>query len=182
MDTWRYIFIAFASGIGVLFITWLTNRKREGVNRCKTGPIVLSTYVLGFALFSTMTLSVYYPEVFRESLFEDPGSDEIWLKPFSVAITGVFLFMFVDGLQREIKWDADGIIVTNLVSSSKKHGWDELKSLNYRYLLSYWEMGFADGTKFRFSDMMTGGYALLSACEEHAKPESNIDIKKHVSS
>ncbi len=180
MELLEYLFIFLATGLLILFTTWLINRNRKGVKRCKLGWGMHLFNIAGTLIFLTLTLVIYVPDFFLRKYFEEPTSGEQWFGPIFVVLTGLAIYVFIDGFFREIRWDENGLTTTKLFTPPRTYEWEDVDSLNYNFLVGAWNIGFSDSKKFFFYELMGGAYAFIKACEEHASPKSNMGLARYV--
>jgi len=101
----------------------------------------------------------------------DGLNDEWWLPAAIFMMLAVFVWAFLDASIRQIRWDQRGIKYTKLGRKERFVSWSEVKSLEYKALLQYWRLEFADGSGLAVSEIMRGSQAFLDEVKDRADLE-----------
>lgn len=159
----RYVLPAVAGVLGVLFLSWISNRPKPGVHRCQasmwgTGLCLAGGAALGAGLISVLT----------QTDRADGLNDQPWLPVVLGGLSVLLLWSAADGMFRRIEWDARTVSFRRLFAAPRTAEWSEIASVHYRPFTQSFRIGLADGTGFGMSEMTLGLREFLADVERYA--------------
>ena len=167
MEEWwslRYLLPAIAGGLGV-FILIVTAQSTKNNNKCDFGIAPLSILLLGTIIFTYGAYALFF-----ENQPNDGLNDDVWLKPFFIMASIIFIGFTLDSWKRQILWSNEGLKVKRFLRPDLFISWNEVEDLNYNDWTQWWKLKFTDGRSVIFYDMMRGSKHLIHECNHRIIP------------
>ena len=165
MEGWgnlRYILPALGGGLGVYLLVAEAN-KAPNNNSCYFGFGVLSILISGAIMFSLISVSL-----FTNNPPNDGLNDEVWLKPFFIIASIIFLGYSFDCWKRKIFWSEKGLIIQRFLRPELFIQWKDIEKLRYSNWAQWWKITSQNGQKVIFYDMMRGSKHLITEISKKA--------------
>jgi hypothetical protein len=144
-----------------LMVAWINRPKTNEPRILVYGAGMMAFWLIGGGAFMAAGLAMVF------GVLPGRGTDVWWVQAIFLGFGTLTLCVALDGLTRRLRWDDQGLAARKYLEREKHHIWEDVTSVTFNAVGSYWVIRFADGTGFSFSEFMRGAHEFLRTC--HAR-------------